>query len=562
MNQPDSPPPPNESPDPTRPNLTASDANPSAGKTTAEFGPDWKDNLVAYLDGELNERDMQELDDVLTRHPDARADVEQLRQTWDLLDVLPRPAVTEEFSAQTLATIQVIRDDEPAAASRWPRRGLLAIAWTVLLSVSAVAGVLLVDRWRPDPTDSLIARLSVLERFEAYREIGTVKFITALADTKRFPRNEELAELDSMNSILLETIPKDPAHRWNYIADLPSDRRNHLAKNREALDALDSARQQDLDQLDTQLNDSDELAAVAADYHGWLRTLRPWQRDEIRKSSAGDTQKLTLILEYLDEQERQQAVRSLGGTQTASALGQGPALNSEDFARVISTIETHLSPPQKQKLSTQDSRQGTARAMIVLELSTDVAGNGPRNGPRPPARPRPGQKRFRSRWPNPELARDIVNSIHSESLKTWLLEADEQPDGKRLKVGLLVVRSLAHEASREFRRKRPADRDIQEHFVGLSREKQDDLMRLPPSESKQRLRRMLYQQNNPEAIFNPLTLYPRFFRLLGRIRSRRIPPGGRPRPGPGPGSEPPPRRPDFDTPSTLPKTTRPPDGTR
>ncbi len=559
MNQPDSPPPPNEPPDPTPSNLPASDANQSAAKTTAEFGPDWKDNLVAYLDGELNERDMQELDDVLTRHPDARADVEQLRQTWDLLDVLPRPTVTEEFSAQTLATIQVIRDDEPAAASRWPRRGLLAIVWILLLSVSGVAGVLLVDRWQPDPTDSLIARLSVLERFEAYREIGTVEFITALADTKRFPRNDELAEPSDRISILLETIPEDSLQRWNYIADLPSDRRNQLAKNRQALDALDAAEQHDLDQLDTQLNDSNDLAAVAADYHGWLRTLRPWQRDEIRKSSAGDTRKLTLILEYLDEQEQQQTVRSLGGTQAAAALGQGPALNSEDFARVIATIETHLSPTQKHKLATQVSQQGTARAMIVLELSTDVAGNPARNGPRPSVRPRPGQERFRSRWPNLELARDIVNSIHSESLKTWLLEGDE-PDSKRLRVGLLVVRGLAHEAYREFRRKRPSDRDIQEYFVGLSREKQDDLMRLPPSESKQRLRRMLYQQNNPEAIFNPLTLYSRFFRLLGRIRSRRIPPGGRPRPGPG--SEPPPRRLDFDTPSTLPKTTRPPGGTR
>ncbi len=559
MNQPDSPPPPNEPPDPTPSNLPASDANQSAAKTTAEFGPDWKDNLVAYLDGELNERDMQELDDVLTRHPDARADVEQLRQTWDLLDALPRPAVTEEFSAQTLATIQVIRDDEPAEASSWARRGLLAIVWTVLLSVSGVAGVLLVDRWQPDPTDSLIARLSVLERFEAYREIGTVEFITALADTKRFPRNDELAEPGDRISILLETIPEDSLLRWHYIADLPSDRRNQLAKNRQALDALDAAEQHDLDQLDTQLNDSNDLAAVAADYHGWLRTLRPWQRDEIRKSSAGDTRKLTLILEYLDEQEQQQTVRSLGGTQAAAALGQGPALNSEDFARVIATIETHLSPTQKHKLATQVSQQGTARAMIVLELSTDVAGNPARNGPRPSVRPRPGQERFRPRWPNPELAHDIVNSIHSESLKTWLLEAD-QPEGKRLRVGLLVVRGLAHEASREFRRKRPSDRDIQEYFVGLSREKQDDLMRLPPSESKQRLRRMLYQQNNPEAIFNRLTLYPRFFRLLGRIRSRRIPPGGRPRPGPG--SEPPPRRLDFDTPSTTPKTTRPPGGTR
>ena len=34
-------------------------------ETTAEFESGWKDNLVAYLDGELNEQDMQKLDDVL-----------------------------------------------------------------------------------------------------------------------------------------------------------------------------------------------------------------------------------------------------------------------------------------------------------------------------------------------------------------------------------------------------------------------------------------------------------------------------------------------------------------
>ena len=94
-----------QTPDETLAELPAGEVNERTGETTAEFGPGWKSNLVAYLDGELSEQDMQELDEVLLQDPSARASVEQLRQTWDLLDVLPRPSVTEEFSAQTLATV-------------------------------------------------------------------------------------------------------------------------------------------------------------------------------------------------------------------------------------------------------------------------------------------------------------------------------------------------------------------------------------------------------------------------------------------------------------------------
>jgi len=540
-----------QAPEETQAELAAAGNEESSGETTADFGPGWKANLVAYLDGELNERDMQELDEVLVQQPDARANVEQLRQTWDLLDVLPRPAVTEEFSAQTLATMQVIRDEEPPPPSPWPRRGLLAIVWALVLSVSGVAGVLLADRWQPDPTHKLIAQLSVVERLETYREIGDLEFIKALAETERFPRDSELDEPIARNSILLTAIPEEPHERWTYIADLPSDRRKQLTKNRENFSALAAARQAELIQLDVEIAGSPSLTGVAADFHGWLRTLRPWQRDEIRKTTTGASDKIALVLGFLDEQEEQQKVRTLGGPQAAAALGQGPSLSSEDFARVISAIEQHLSEAQKQQLGKQAELTGTARAILVLELSTSLVTNGSRPGASPPApaeRPRP-------RWPDPELGRAIAAAIHSDTVRGWIKEADG-PEPRRLRLGLMIIRGLVYESFREIRRNRPSERDLQEHFVGLSRERQDALMRLPPSESKRRLRRSLYQQNNPDAIASPLQLYRRYFRLLGRIRPRRGPGGG------GLGNGPGPNRPPRKKSAEPPPATRPPGGTR
>ena len=544
-----------QAPEETRAEPAAAGAEEPGGETTADFGPGWRANLVAYLDGELNERDMQELDEVLVQQPDARANVEQLRQTWDLLDVLPRPAVTEEFSAQTLATMQVIRDEEPPPPSPWPRRGLLAIVWALVLSVSGVAGVLLADRWQPDPTHKLIAQLSVVERLETYREIGDLEFIKALAETERFPRDSELDEPIARNSILLTAIPEEPRERWTYIVDLPSDRRKQLTRNREDFSGLAAARQAELIQLDVEISGSPSLAGVAADFHGWLRTLRPWQRDEIRKTTTGVTDKITLVLGYLDEQEEQQKVRRLGGPQAAAALGKGPSLSSEDFARVISAIEQHLSGAQKQQLGKQAELTGTTRAILVLELSTSLLNN----GSRPAASPPTAAERVRPRWPDPELGRAIVAAIHSDTVRGWIKQADG-PETRRLRLGLMIIRGLVYESFREIRRNRPSERNLQEHFVGLSRERQDELMRLPPSESKRRLRRSLYQKNNPDAIASPLQLYRRYFRLLGRIRPRRGPGGGGL--GNGPGPNPSPRKKSAEPPRGRPPAARPPGGTR
>src|SRR3954451_13737717 len=48
-------------------------------------------DLVAYLDGELTGEAARALEAKITLDPQARAEAETLKRTWELLDFLPKP---------------------------------------------------------------------------------------------------------------------------------------------------------------------------------------------------------------------------------------------------------------------------------------------------------------------------------------------------------------------------------------------------------------------------------------------------------------------------------------
>lgn len=61
-----------------------------------------KTDLVAYLDGELDEEAAQALEARLSKDPAARAELESLRQVYGLLDYLPRPEPSGNFTHRTM----------------------------------------------------------------------------------------------------------------------------------------------------------------------------------------------------------------------------------------------------------------------------------------------------------------------------------------------------------------------------------------------------------------------------------------------------------------------------
>jgi hypothetical protein len=101
--------------------------------------------LSAYLDGELDDEATHRIEVRLTSEPELRFEYETLRQTWSLLDFLPRSSPSVEFTNRTLAQITLERH---AGGPTWMgqvlrRVPVLAVAWASGILVAASVGVAL-----------------------------------------------------------------------------------------------------------------------------------------------------------------------------------------------------------------------------------------------------------------------------------------------------------------------------------------------------------------------------------------------------------------------------------
>ncbi len=128
--------------------------------------PDQRSNLVAYLDGELPEPAVKEIDQVLSKSPAVRHDVEMLARTWDLLDQLPRLATEEDFTARTLSVAQKEEGPHPLLPtslserlqSRQLRRGGILLIWLAVLAASAFLGYSATTHWISDQSEESVAQ--------------------------------------------------------------------------------------------------------------------------------------------------------------------------------------------------------------------------------------------------------------------------------------------------------------------------------------------------------------------------------------------------------------------
>jgi hypothetical protein len=156
--------------------------------------PDERADLVAYIDGELPETHLQAIATKLTQSATARREVEMLQKTWDMLDYLSRPELTQQFSEKTVSHIRQLELHTPA----WEPVLASLSATATVLAVYLVIGVgslglgYSVARWIwPDPNARLARDLTLAERLDEYESVGTFEFLTQLADSKEFGREPQ-----------------------------------------------------------------------------------------------------------------------------------------------------------------------------------------------------------------------------------------------------------------------------------------------------------------------------------------------------------------------------------
>ncbi|HBH54538.1 MAG TPA: hypothetical protein DDY91_21865 [Planctomycetaceae bacterium] len=154
-----------------------------------------RENLVAYLDGELDDQSARDIEQVLASSPVARHDVDMLSRTWDLIGELPGVSVTEEFTTKTLESIAASRGGgprvDPDAISRNTRRALGLALSTLILGGAGVSGYLATNRWIPNEAEELLNDFEILTDLDKYREAGDIETLQKLQEIREFSEADD-----------------------------------------------------------------------------------------------------------------------------------------------------------------------------------------------------------------------------------------------------------------------------------------------------------------------------------------------------------------------------------
>lgn len=137
-----------------------------------------RDNLVAYLDGELDEAATQEIEQVLADSPVARHEVDMLSRSWDMLNALPTHRASSEFTERTITTLRAAEEKSPRIPPdliyRNLRRGLVLALWTSILVACGYVGFAATRHWVPNDAEALLEDYDIINNFDMYRDSLTL----------------------------------------------------------------------------------------------------------------------------------------------------------------------------------------------------------------------------------------------------------------------------------------------------------------------------------------------------------------------------------------------------
>jgi anti-sigma factor RsiW len=176
------------------------------------------EELVAYLDGELGADGAEAVEARIGLDPTVRAEADALKKTWDLLDYLPRPEPSPNFTERTLSRLEPVRQigsistpsgpalskngsaaqssqastaSLPLAPSRTPRQKLVVVfTWLVILATVAFGGyfvraqIVRMDQHELDAR--ILSEQRMLQNVQRFRHVDDLAFLQALDNPELF----------------------------------------------------------------------------------------------------------------------------------------------------------------------------------------------------------------------------------------------------------------------------------------------------------------------------------------------------------------------------------------
>ncbi|MGL4462801.1 MAG: hypothetical protein ACRDD1_17020 [Planctomycetia bacterium] len=143
-----------------------------------------RNELVAFLDGEADPTLASQLSLKIDRSVSARREVDALKQTWELLDHLPRPNPSGRFTQHTIELVKIEgrQATERRQAAADVAGNVAGVFVWVLVGVGCFVGGLVGVRFWPDRNLELARDLPIIERLDDYQAAGDLQFLKQLHD--------------------------------------------------------------------------------------------------------------------------------------------------------------------------------------------------------------------------------------------------------------------------------------------------------------------------------------------------------------------------------------------
>jgi hypothetical protein len=256
------------------------------------------------------------------------------------------------------------------------------------------------------------------------------------------------------------------------LSRLSAPERENLKRNLQEFRALPAAEKERLRALQRALQadaqSGGRLNRVLDAYYDWLKTLSPGQRSDLRNEA--------------DPVRRSQQVGALLQRQESAESGDAPrrrrlGFTSEDLAAVMPLLEEALIQNGYLTPDRLGGKEGLARYSLILQAANPAD----RRDPNPP-------------WLKPELINAMIAAIPNEERRRQLGREQERRRGARLLLGIYGG------IQAEFRR-RAQDIDpakLEEFFVQMKGEQQDEVMRVPYGSQEMKLRQMYMRAHTDE----------------------------------------------------------------
>ena len=148
--------------------------------------------IVSYLDGELDETQMNAFEQDLINDPEMRSHADILSRTWGMLDALEEVSASRQFTQETMATITAKVVDEPVkSGSGFLRFATVVARYRILPSfliglVAATIGLVVSNRLqdgRQRQGDAAVARVA-LQNIDMLQQLELYDLVPSATDLK------------------------------------------------------------------------------------------------------------------------------------------------------------------------------------------------------------------------------------------------------------------------------------------------------------------------------------------------------------------------------------------